>query len=78
VPAADAVAEAVMMGLRLAEGLDGARFARQTGVALKDALDPIQVARLVAGGFLVQREGGVAATPAGRAVLNAVTASLLA
>ena len=78
VPTADAVAEAVMMGLRLAEGLDGARFARQTGVALEAALDPTQVARLVAGGFLIQRAGGVAATPAGRAVLNAVTASLLA
>jgi oxygen-independent coproporphyrinogen-3 oxidase len=74
----EAVAEAVMMGLRLAEGIDGARFARQTGVMLDDALDARQVARLVAGGFLVRRAGGLVATPAGRAVLNAVAASLLA
>jgi len=78
VPAEDAVAEAVMMGLRLAEGIDEARFARQTGVALDRALDAGRLARLVAGGFVVRRGGRVVATAAGRAVLNAVTAELLA
>jgi oxygen-independent coproporphyrinogen-3 oxidase len=78
IAAEDAVAEAVMMGLRLAEGIDAARFARQTGVALADALDAREMARLVAGGFVVQRAGGIVATGVGRAVLNAVTAALLA
>ena len=35
----EAVAEALMMGLRLAEGIDAARFERQTGVPLADAVD---------------------------------------
>ncbi|MBL8835133.1 MAG: coproporphyrinogen III oxidase [Alphaproteobacteria bacterium] len=73
----DAVTEALMMGLRLAEGVDGARFARQTGVALMDAIDPAAAARLVAGGFLERMPAGVRATPAGRAVLNAVIGALL-
>jgi oxygen-independent coproporphyrinogen-3 oxidase len=58
-----------MMGLRLAEGIDAARFARQTGVALDDALDVGALARLEAGGFLVCRDGGLAAYQAG-AVVN--------
>lgn len=78
VAADDAVAEALMMGLRLAEGIDAGRFARQTGVALDRALDPGRLARLVAGGFVVRRGDTLVATPAGRAVLNTVVAELLA
>ncbi len=78
VAADDAVAEALMMGLRLAEGIDEGRFARQTGVALDRALDARRLARLVAGGFVVRRGDTLVATPAGRAVLNTVVAELLA
>ena len=74
----EAVAEALMMGLRLAEGIDAARFERQTGVPLADAVDAAQLERLAAGGFVEWTEAGLRATPAGRAVLNAVTARLLA
>ncbi len=74
-----AAEEALMMGLRLAEGIDPKRFYRRTGVALAAALDRRRLQDLVAGGFLIARaDGGIAASPAGRRVLNALTAALLA
>jgi oxygen-independent coproporphyrinogen-3 oxidase len=74
---ADAAREALVMGLRLAEGIDAARFRRETGVALDDALDPRGLARALDGGF-VRRDGagGIAATPAGRRVLDSVLAEI--
>jgi oxygen-independent coproporphyrinogen-3 oxidase len=75
---AHAAEEALMMGLRLSEGIDPARFQKRTGVALDAALDQRRLQDLIAGGFLIGRaDGGVAATPAGRRVLNAITAALL-
>ncbi|HEX6977787.1 MAG TPA: radical SAM family heme chaperone HemW [Alphaproteobacteria bacterium] len=79
VPAQDAAAEALMMGLRLSEGVDPVRFARRTGVSLDRAVDAGRRDRLVAGGFLATTAtGGIRATPAGRKVLNAVLGELLA
>ncbi len=74
---ADAAREALVMGLRLAEGIDPARFRRCTGVALDEALDPRGVARAIEGGF-VRRDarGGIAATRAGLQVLDAVLAEV--
>jgi putative oxygen-independent coproporphyrinogen III oxidase len=78
VPRDEAASEALMMGLRLSEGVDPARFARETGRVLDDALDRDRLARLVDGGFLVRTgEGGVRATAQGRKVLNAVLGELL-
>lgn len=74
-----ASAEAVMMGLRLTEGLDPARFERATGLALDAALDAAAVTRLVDGCLLCRTpNGGLATTAAGRRVLNAVLGELLA
>ncbi len=74
-----ASAEAVMMGLRLTEGLDPARFERATGLALDAALDAAVVTRLVDGCLLCRTpNGGLATTAAGRRVLNAVLGELLA
>jgi oxygen-independent coproporphyrinogen-3 oxidase len=71
------VAETLMMGMRLAEGIGRNRFAQATGCALDDVLRREILDPLVAGGFLVADAAGVRATPAGRAVLNAVLARLM-
>jgi putative oxygen-independent coproporphyrinogen III oxidase len=75
---ADAASEALMMGLRLGEGVDGARFARQTGFTLDDAVDTTKLAQLIAGGFIERTQQGLRATPIGRKVLNSVLGALLA
>ena len=67
------------MGLRLAEGIDAARFARETGVALDAALDERGLARALDGGFVQRTEaGGLVATPAGMRVLDAVLGEIAA
>jgi oxygen-independent coproporphyrinogen-3 oxidase len=69
--------EALVMGLRLAEGIDAARFQRETGRTLAESLDSARLARLIDGGFVTNNSaGGVSATPAGRKVLNAVLGAL--
>lgn len=74
------VDEAVMMGFRLTEGIDAARFERVTGAALEgpEALDPKRVARMIADGFLTRTQAGLAATPQGMKLLNALLAALRA
>ncbi len=72
------LAEMVMMGLRLAEGIPLARFVAETGLPFEQALDPVRLRRLTEGGFLRVTAGRLVATPAGRARLNAVLGELLA
>ena len=75
----DAAAEALMMGLRLSEGISADRYTAQTGRALTEVIDATRLKRLVDGGFIVcTPDGGLRATPAGRKVLNAVLGELLA
>ena len=74
----DCFAEMAMMGLRLAEGLSRHRIEAETGAPLERWVDPAALARLLAGGFLIETPGAVAATPAGRQRLDAVLAALLA
>ena len=64
--------EYLLMGLRLGEGIELARHARLAG----QALDSAKLDRLVNGGFLVRSADRIAATPAGRRVLNALIAEL--
>ncbi len=71
------LAEIVMMGLRIAEGIGRDRFRALTGRAIEDALDAGRIARLAAGGFVTCDAAGLRATEAGRLRLNAVTAALL-
>ena len=68
--------EALVMGLRLAEGLDSARFAARSGTALADALKPDAVARLVEQGLLISDARGLRLTPAGWPLANAVLAEI--
>ncbi len=72
--------EALMMGLRLSEGIDAARFERVTGTALEspEALAPERVARMLRDGFLKRTPTGLAATPQGIKLLNALLGALRA
>ncbi|MCF4166718.1 radical SAM family heme chaperone HemW [Zavarzinia compransoris] len=72
------VDEAVMMGLRLAEGVPIARLERLGGRPFAELIAPWRVERLVAGGFLSMAEGVLTATDRGRAVLNGLLGELLA
>ena len=75
---AEAAREALLMGLRLAEGVDAARFARRTGMALEAALDLPMVEAAVDEGYLVREAGRLRATAAGRLRLDALLAAIVA
>ena len=74
----DLVDEALMMGLRLADGIDRAVFASITGVDPVDALGAARLAPLVEAGFLDIDAGRFGATPGGRQRLNALLERLVA
>ena len=69
--------EMLLMGLRLTEGIDPARFAARTNVALEDALDAGVLRQALDEGYLLWRDGRLATTPAGRLRLDALLAALL-
>lgn len=69
--------EALMMGLRLTDGIDAATFAARTGQALEDAVNQGRLARLVDLGFIAADDAGLRLTPRGRPLLNAVLAELV-
>ncbi len=73
----DRIMERVMMGLRLTEGIDKARFQSQTGVALRDALDAGTWAAALDAGYLEETPPALRATAAGRRVLDGLAARLL-
>ncbi len=77
VPVADRAREALLMGLRLAEGIDEARFAARTGIALADAVDPDILARAIEEGYVTRDGGVIAATGEGRLRLDALLAALV-
>ena len=66
----EAADEALVMGLRLAEGIDPAAICRRFGLAR--LVDPVQVERLVASGHLMWEETRLHATPAGRLLLDSI------
>jgi len=69
--------EALLMGLRLAEGIDAVRFAARTGVTLDAALDPDILARALDAGYLARAGSRLRATPEGRKRLDALLAALV-
>ena len=70
--------EMLLMGLRLARGVDPDRFAARTGIALADALEPDALADALAAGWLAWTvEGALAATAAGRLRLDSLLPRLL-
>ncbi|HMK40703.1 MAG TPA: radical SAM family heme chaperone HemW [Methyloceanibacter sp.] len=72
--AKDAAEEYLLMGLRLAEGIDLARFAAIGG----SALDEERLVALESDGLIARHGRRVAATPEGRLVLNRVILELAA
>ena len=67
--------EFLMLGLRLREGIDPARYAALKGRTLDEA----RIADLVGDGLVARLDSGrIAVTPAGAPVLNAVVAALAA
>jgi putative oxygen-independent coproporphyrinogen III oxidase len=74
----DLVEEALMMGLRLADGIDRATFASVTGVDPVEAIDAARLDPLVRAGFLEIDAMHLRATPEGRQRLNALLERLVA
>ncbi|MDI1284107.1 MAG: radical SAM family heme chaperone HemW [Reyranella sp.] len=74
----DLVEEALMMGLRLADGIDRALFASVTGTDPVAALGEAKLAPLIEAGFLEVRPDRLGATEAGRQRLNALLERLIA
>ncbi|MBX7198365.1 MAG: radical SAM family heme chaperone HemW [Rhodospirillaceae bacterium] len=70
--------ELVLMGLRLTEGLDKARFARLAGRPLEQVIAAPALKILLDEGHLVDSATTLLTTAKGRLALNAVVASLLA
>jgi oxygen-independent coproporphyrinogen-3 oxidase len=77
IPAEDRARELLMMGLRISEGVDKARFSRLTGQSVEALANPGSIARLVEGGFLEDSPDVLRATAPGRMALNAVLRELL-
>ena len=74
----DRVEEALMMGLRMSEGIDRALFAATAGSDPVEALGDRKFGPLVEGGFLEIDATHLKATPAGRQRLNALLERLVA
>jgi putative oxygen-independent coproporphyrinogen III oxidase len=69
--------EALMMGLRLVEGIDRRRFRALTGRDAAEVVDARALSTLIQGGFLTLDDARLRATDAGRQRLDAVLARLL-
>ncbi len=77
VPPRDRAREALLMGLRLTEGVDAAWFAARTGVALADAVDRAMLEACVEAGYLEDSGSRLAATAEGRRRLDAMLGRLV-
>ena len=69
--------EALMMGLRLVEGIDRRRFRALTGHDAAEVVDSGALSAMIQGGFLTLDDTRLRATDAGRQRLDAVLARLL-
>ena len=69
--------EMLLMGLRLSEGVDAARFAARTGTTLVDAIEPAILEAAIEEEYLRWHGGCLVATPAGRLRLEALLGALV-
>ncbi len=74
---AEMVREALLMGLRLREGIERKRFAGIVGRDLIDAIDAAKLQPLIGGGLLELTATHLRATDQGRQLLNAVLQRLI-
>jgi oxygen-independent coproporphyrinogen-3 oxidase len=75
---AERVEELLVMGLRLAEGVDLGRLAAIAGQSVDQVLDPAALARFIEDGWLTRRGARLGSTLAGRQRLDGILAGLLA
>jgi len=73
----DQAREMLLMGLRLTEGIDAARFRSRTGLALESALDPDILAQAIDALYLRRTPDRLHATNEGRMRLDALLAQLV-
>jgi putative oxygen-independent coproporphyrinogen III oxidase len=78
VGATERAREMLLMGLRLTEGIDEARFARRTRMSFTDATDAATLVRAIDEGYVRRADGRVQATPEGRKRLDSLLAALVA
>jgi oxygen-independent coproporphyrinogen-3 oxidase len=74
---AERAREALLMGLRLAEGVDPARIEARAGLPFTEAVDGAMLEALREEGYLVWRDGRLAATAEGLLRLDAILPALL-
>ncbi len=77
VPIKERAREALLMGLRLAEGIDLARFAARTGRAVADLVDSGVLSQCMAAGYLIETPERLSATREGRIRLDLLLAALV-
>lgn len=73
----EAAAEAVMMGLRLAEGIDPAALAARFGLSPEALIDPARAALYGRQGLLARSGDRLAVTPAGMPLLDGLLGELV-
>ena len=73
----DRAREALLMGLRLTEGIDPARIAARSGLPFAACIDPTMLAACLDEEYLVWRDGRLCATEEGRLRLDAMLPVLL-
>ncbi|HEX7389956.1 MAG TPA: radical SAM family heme chaperone HemW [Acidiphilium sp.] len=69
--------EALLMGLRLAEGIDSAAYRDRTGIPLRDMLDPDTLNRAIEAEYLCLTPDRLTATWEGRKRLDSLLAALV-
>lgn len=69
--------EALLMGLRLSEGIDVARFAARTGRTIMKSIDTDVLDQCIAAGYLTNGPHSLAATREGRLRLDSLLAALV-
>ena len=69
--------EALLMGLRLTEGINEARFAERTGRPMEDCVDPFMLEACLEENYLTRDGGILKATGEGRLRLEALLARLV-
>jgi putative oxygen-independent coproporphyrinogen III oxidase len=76
-PPVDRAREMLLMGLRLAEGIEEARFAARSGMALDDAVDQGVLRQAIDEGYVSRTDGQLIALSEGRLRLDALLAALV-
>ncbi len=77
VPSEERAREALLMGLRLSEGIDLARFAARTGRTAADSVDSRILSQCIAAGYLIKTPERLLATREGRIRLDSLLAALV-